>query len=620
MKRSNLKKSIFLFILCVFGLQTLAQPRVERVEPPFWWVGMNEPALQLMVYGENIANAKVMFDYEHIDLVGVKKTDNPNYWFINLFVSPDAEPGTYKLIFQQDGQSLEYDYEFKERRPGSEERNGFDASDVIYLLMPDRFANGDPSNDNMPGMLEKADRSNPDGRHGGDLAGIEQNLPYLKDLGATALWINPMLESNMPDYSYHGYAITDFYKLDPRYGSNVDYVKFVEDCHKEDIKVIMDMVFNHCASEHWWMKDMPAEDWIHHYPDFVQTNFRTGTVIDPHASEYDRKKTTDGWFVKTMPDLNQDNEFLATYLIQNSIWWIEYANLDGIRMDTYPYADKEFMAEWMKRINYEYPNFNVVGESWVEPVGMVAWWQEGSNVKNRYYSNLRTLFDFPMYYTLGRAFNEENGWSEGIARLYETLSQDFLYYDPNSLVIFADNHDTDRFFSKIGEDKDDYKIAMAFLMTTRGIPLIYYGTEIGMTGFEHEGHGMIREDFPGGWPEDTISAFTGGDRTGLQNDMHAYLQNLMNWRKSNEVVQHGKLTHFIPEDGTYVYFRHNEQGCVMVILNNSDEDQNLDTVKYQECMKDYDSGREIIRGNKIKDLDEIMVPAKAAMIIELSNE
>ncbi len=615
--KSMLKRSFIILFLSLLVFPLRAQPKIDKVEPPFWWVGMNEPSLQLMVYGENIANAKVMFDYEHIDLVGVKKTENPNYWFVDLFVSPDAQAGKYKLIFQQNGEDLEYEYEFRERRQGSRERAGFDASDVIYLLMPDRFANGDQSNDNMPGMKEQADRSNPDGRHGGDLKGIEDNLEYLQDLGVTTLWVNPLLENNMPEYSYHGYAITDFYKVDPRYGSNEDYLNFIQKCHSEDIKVVMDMVFNHCGLEHWWMKDIPSADWIHHYPDFVQTNFRTGTVIDPHASKYDRDKTTDGWFVATMPDLNQDNEYLANYLIQNSIWWIENADLDGIRMDTYPYADKEFMADWMKRINYEYPDFNVVGESWLEHVGMLAWWQEGSNVKSRYYSNLKNLFDFPMYYTLGKAFNEENGWSQGIARLYETLSQDFLYYDPNSLVIFADNHDTDRFFTKIEEDPETFKLAMAFLMTTRGIPMIYYGTEIGMTGFEHEGHGFIREDFPGGWPDDERNAMTASGRTEQENELYNYLQNLMKWRKDAGLMENAKLTHFIPEDGTYVYFRHNNTDCLMVILNNTDEQRILSTENYAECMKDFTSGKDIVSGANFKKLDVIQVPAKTAMIIEL---
>ncbi len=617
--KSMMNKLIFVLIGSFMSLQLFARPEVERVEPPFWWIGMNEPNLQLMVHGENIAEAEVMFDSEDIKLLDVKKTDNPNYCFVDLYVTSDAKPGIYKLIFKQDGKSNEIEYEFKRRKPGSEKRQGFDASDVIYLLMPDRFANGDPSNDNMPGMKEKTDRSNPDGRHGGDIKGIEQNLDYLRELGITALWINPLLENNSPKYSYHGYGITDFYKIDPRYGTMDDYLRLVEECHNNDIKVIIDMVFNHCGLHHWWLDDMPARDWIHHYPGFEQTNFRTGTVIDPHASEYDRKKTTDGWFVKAMPDLDQDNQLLANYLIQNSIWWIEYADLDGIRMDTYPYADKEYMAEWMKRIHAEYPNFYVVGESWLEHPGMVAWWQENSNVKNSYKSNLVTLFDFPVYYSMGRAFTEKNGWTTGIARLYETLSQDFLYNDPNDLVIFADNHDTDRFFTRIEEDTDDFKMAMAFLLTTRGIPMIYYGTEIGMTGYEHDGHGHIREDFPGGWAEDERNAMSASGRTEPENEMFDFLQNLLNWRKDNKVVREGKLTHFIPENGTYVYFRHNDDGCIMVILNNSDKQQMLDKDKYEECMKRYSTGKDIISGKKIDSLEEIKVPAKTAMVIELSK-
>jgi len=615
-----MKKSfLFLLVLIFFsGFSFSAEVDLKKVEPPFWWTGMEDTHLQLLVYGENISSTRPEIDYPGVRLIKITQVENPNYLFLDLNIAPETQAGEFQINFMKDGRNLQqYDYELKQRRPGSAERIGFSNEDILYLLMPDRFANGNPDNDNAPDMLEKADRTNPDGRHGGDLQGLIENLDYLKGFGASAIWMTPFLENNMPQYSYHGYSTTDYYRTDPRIGTNELYKEYVEAAHQKGIKVIMDMVFNHCGSRHWWMDDMPMQDWLHHYPEIELTNFRTGTVIDPHASEYDREKTVDGWFVPTMPDLNQDNAFLANYLVQNSIWWIEYANLDGIRMDTYPYADKEFMADWMARINLEYPHFTVLGECWVEPVAMVAWWQDQSNIKNDYVSNLSTLFDFPMYFSIGRAFTEPNGWSTGIARLYETLGLDFLYADPDKLVTFGDNHDTDRILSRLNENVDDWKLAMAFLMTTRGIPLIYYGTEIGMTGLEHTGHGFIREDFPGGWEEDDRSAFDAEGRTAFENELFDYLSKLMNWRQHNTAAQNGKLTHFIPEDGIYVYFRENPECTVMVILNNSDMDRELETERFAEFLDHHESGTEIISGKKLNDLNDIKSKTKTAMIIEL---
>ncbi len=618
MKKNNLIIKISLITLLLsMNLFSTAQIKVDRVEPPFWWIGMNDKHLQLLIYGDNISETDVITEKEDIQIKRIIEVENPNYLFLDLEIDEDADQGIYNIIFKQDTNIYKHKYLLKRRRHGSSERKGFSSSDVIYLLMPDRFSNGDPANDDIHGMLEKADRSNPDGRHGGDLKGIENHLDYFKKLGVTTIWINPVFENNMPEYSYHGYSITDFYKIDPRFGTNKKYKDLVQKCHENNLKVIMDMVFNHCGSYHWWMDDLPSEDWIHQFDEFTQTNFRAGTITDPHASDYDRKKMTDGWFVKTMPDLNQDNELMANYLIQNSIWWIEYANLNGIRMDTYPYADKEFMAEWMAGINEEYPDFNVVGESWLSSAPMVAYWQDNSNVKDDYKSNLNTVFDFPLYYTIDKAFTEPNTWDKGIVRLYETLSHDFLYNNTNNLVIFADNHDTDRFFTTIEEDPDDYKLAIAFLMTTRGIPLIYYGTEIGMTGYEHKGHGDIRKDFPGGWPKDKESAFNAPDRDDLQNEMFSYLQKLLKWRQNKDVIHTGKLKHFIPENGVYVYFRYNDEDTVMVIINNSDKSQKINAERYAECLEGYYRGNEIISGSQITDLENISIPEKSAIIIEL---
>jgi len=427
----------------------------------------------------------------------------------------------------------------------------------------------------MPHMLEKAGRENPNGRHGGDIKGISNQLSYLVDLGITAIWINPLLENNMPDYSYHGYAVTDLYKIDARFGTNDDYINLVEDSHSKGIKVIMDMIFNHLGTGYFWNDDLPMHDWYNQWPEFTRSNYRGGVISDPHASDYDYNKMVKGWFNETMADLNQDNKLMANYLIQNSIWWIEYGGLDGIRQDTYPYPFKNFMAKWMKRVLEEYPDFNVVGESWLSYPPAVAYWLNNNTNKDGYRSNLTNVFDFPLMYAVSKAFNEKEGWSTGTSQLYEILSQDFVYSNPNNVVIFADNHDGDRFFSKIDNDINKFKLAMAFIMTTRGIPQIYYGTEVLMTGEEHKGHGDIRKDFPGGWDGDDKDAFTKEGRTVEQNEAFNFLKRLLNWRKSNPVIQFGKLTHYIPEDGVYVYFKTLNNSTVMVMLNNSSEKKRL---------------------------------------------
>ncbi len=622
MKKHNIfLKVLFIFIMLLFVNYSFSNKyNLERVEPPFWWVGMQDKNLQLLVYGKNISETQPQIDYKGVILKKVIKAENPNYLFLNLEITADAVAGSFRINFVKEKKVFQtYKYELKNRKAGSKERKGFNSSDVIYLMMPDRFSNGDASNDNIQEMKEKADRSIPNGRHGGDLQGIKNKLDYLADLGITAIWINPVFENNMPAYSYHGYAITDFYKIDPRFGTNNDYVELVEDSHKKGIKIIMDMIFNHCGSGHWWMSDLPSQDWLNQWDKFTRTNYRAGVTTDPYASDYDNAKLLSGWFDITMADMNQNNELLANYLTQNSIWWIEYAGLDGIRMDTYPYSYKDFMADWMKRILQEYPDFNVVGESWLPVASSVAYWQENTKNPDGYQSNLTNVFDFPMMYAMGEAFVEKDSWDKGIVKIYDILGQDFVYANPNKLVIFADNHDGDRFFTKINENLDDFKLAMAFLLTSRGIPEIYYGTEILMTGHENRGHGDIRKDFPGGWQGDTTDAFTAEGRTKQQNEAFDYLKKLLIWRKNNEIIHTGKLKHFIPENGVYVYFRYNKNESVMVLLNNSDKEQEIKTDRFAECLKGFNSGKGIISGKEINDLSIIKIPAKTAKIIELGK-
>ena len=615
-------RNFFLTLVIVFaGFNLFSQHiNLERVDPPFWWVGMKNHNLQLMVYGNNISKTNPVIDYEGVRLEQVIHVESSNYLFLNIVIDEDTEPGVFKIDFKKSRKIVaSYSYQLKERNKDASLHNGFDNSDVIYLLMPDRFSNGNPNNDDMPNMLEKADRSNPNGRHGGDIEGISKKLDYLNDLGVTALWINPLLENNMPAYSYHGYAVTDLYKIDSRFGTNDDYVNLIKDAHSKGLKVIMDMIFNHLGTYYYWKDDLPMYDWYNQWPEFTRSNYRGGVVSDPHASKSDYDKMVRGWFDVTMADLNQDNELLAEFLIQNSIWWIEYAGLDGIRQDTYPYPYKDFMANWMQRVLDEYPDFNVVGEAWLSQSPAVAYWLNNNTNKDGYKSYLTNVFDFPLMYAISAAFNEKEGWSTGTAKLYEVLSQDFVYSNTNGIVTFADNHDGDRFYSKIGGDIDKYKLAMVFMMTTRGTPSLYYGTEILMEGLEHNGHGDIRKDFPGGWEGDKNNTFTKEGRTPEQNEAFDFLRRLLNWRKSNTAVQFGKLTHYIPENGVYVYFRSDDEKTIMIMLNNTSENKKVNLARFAESIGDNTKGKSVLTRQNWENLNEIEISAKSPLIIELSK-
>jgi glycosidase len=616
----TMRKSILWIIAGAFLLisfNAFSQENTLRVDPPFWWTGMQNPSLQLMFYGNDIAQATPIVNYPGVLLKKATRLGNDNYLILDLEISKDTKPGTIPIVFEYQREILfKVDYLLKSRDNGSKDRIGFGKEDVIYLIMPDRFSNGDPGNDNAAGMLELSDPSNPDGRHGGDLKGIRDKLSFLADFGVTAVWLNPVQENNMPVYSYHGYAITDFYRVDPRFGTNDDYKALADECHDKGMKVIMDMVFNHCGSNHLWIKDMPAENWVHQFPEFTRSNFRSETAMDPYASDFDRDRMMMGWFDKPMPDLNQHNEILAEYLIQNSIWWVEFAGLDGIRMDTYPYSYKDFMAEWMNRMLLEYPRFNVVGETWLQKETHTAYWQDKSPVSGHYKSSLPSVTDFPMHYALKDAFTEQDGWTSGLSRLYYVLSQDFIYADPFRNVIFADNHDLTRFYTSIGEDYNKFRMAMAMLLTTRGIPMIYYGTEYLMTGEEHKGHGYIREDYPvGSWQMtvDSQQSAVGGQQEGA----FLYLKTLLNWRKGAAVIHHGKLKQFVPQDGIYVYFRYLEDDAVMVVINKNKEEKQLELARFREVLKNHKEGKDVATGMKLVMESSMTISPETALIIEL---
>lgn len=609
---------IIIAIMFIPSFSSAQNPVGLRVEPPFWWSGMKHDQLQLLAYGKDIGGLKAEFNYPGITLLQQTSVENPNYLFVTLLLERDLKPGTFNLLFTSKGEKVfSYSYEIKQRRTGSAERTGFSPEDVIYLLMPDRFANGNPSNDNMTGMLEQADRSNPSGRHGGDIEGIKKNLDYFSDLGVTALWINPLLENNNKAFTYHGYAITDFYKIDARYGTNADYTALVSEAHRKDLKVIMDMVFNHCGINHWFINDLPMHNWIHQFPEFTRSNFRAEVLTDPYASDIDRNRMLQGWFDTNMPDLDQRNPLLAEYLIQNTIWWVESADLDGIRLDTQPYPYKEMISEWTRRIFLEYPGFNIVGEAWMQRESMTAYYQKDAIVGDGYNSGMPAVTDFPLYNAMTRAFSENEGWSEGMARLYYVLAQDFLYANPASNLTFLDNHDLNRYFNSIGNNLPAFKMAMAFLLTTRGIPQIYYGTELLMDGQENKGHGDIRKDFPGGWQGDSLNAFTRQGRNTLQNEAFDYMQKILKWRKGNKAVSQGNLRHFIPENGIYVYFRTAGKEKVMVVINRNEQEKMVKMDRFAECTAGYSEGLDVLSGKSLMLGKEMNFPARTVTIYEL---
>ena len=617
-------KILLITIIFFQAFSLLSQISFQRIEPPFWWTGMQDTSLQLMVYGKDISETNALINYPGVILKKALKLESPDYLVLDLVISRDARPGLIPLVFEYQREIIfSVNYELKSRADGSRDREGFGKNDVIYMLMPDRFSNGDNGNDTVEGMLEAANPGDPNGRHGGDIKGISDKLGYIADLGVTALWINPLLENNMPSYSYHGYAITDFYRVDPRFGNNDQYKSLVDDCHLKGLKVIMDMVFNHCGSNHWWMKDLPMQNWIHQFPEFTRSNYRSETAMDPYASDFDRERMLTGWFDRTMPDLNQHNEILADYLIQNSIWWVEFTGLDGIRMDTYPYSYKDFMAKWMQRVLDEYPNFRVVGETWEQEETHTAYWEKGSLISDGYNSHLPSVTDFPMQMALKDAFNEKEGWTTGLNRLYYILAQDFIYPDPFSNVIFADNHDLTRFYTDIGEDLNKFKMAMAFLLTTRGIPVIYYGTELLMTGDKSKGDGFIREDFPlGSWKltVDSQQSAVNSQQTavsGQQLEASQYLRTLLNWRKGSDVIHHGKLKQFIPQDGIYIYFRYDEKDAVMVVINKNTESRKPDLSHFREVLKDYRAGKDVVTGKAFILADGMEIPGETVLVLEL---
>ena len=628
-------KKLILSLSLLLSVMTMnAAVKVDRIDPTNWFVGMKNPSLQLMVYGEGIRSAEVTTDYAGVKVDSVVRLDSPNYLLVYLNLD-GAQPGEMTLNFKNGKSTKKVKYELKAREKRGEERMGFTNADVLYMLMPDRFADGDPKNNDIKGLnAYKTDRTQPSLRHGGDLEGIRRHLDYFTELGVTALWFTPVLENNSPDgngsSTYHGYATTDYYRVDPRFGTNEEYRRLCDEAHAKGLKVVMDMIFNHCGFEHPWVADMPSKDWLN-TPEwldarqdktkpevndkYLQTSYKLTPVVDPYASDVDLRETVDGWFVPTMPDLNQRNPHVITYLIQNSEWWIETVGIDGIRMDTYPYADAAAMAQWMKTLNEEYPNFNVVGETWVVDPPYTATWQKDSKLAKQN-SYLNTVMDFSFFDRINQAKREDtDGFVTGMNRVYNNFVYDYLYPNPSSVMAFIENHDTDRFLGN-GKDSTALKQALALLLTVNRIPQLYYGTEVLMNGTKEVTDGNVRKDFPGGFPGDTHNAFTADGRTRAENAMFTWLSRLLHWRQGNDVVVKGTQKQFIPYNGVYVVARQYNGKNVMTIINGTKKPATMPVKRYAEVIGRATSAKDVITGNTVSLASDLQLSPCQTLVIE----
>lgn len=615
-----IKRNILFLLIAIslsFQLGAKTPILVQRIEPTFWWTEMNEPKLQIMLYGMDISKVDISINYQGVSVLKKEVTDNPNYIFLYLNIAKNTQPGKFNIVLTKDRKTQILVYELKKRRDGSVSRKSFTEADAIYLLMPDRFVNGNPANDSITGYHQGVHREIPGARHGGDIDGIISKIPYLSDLGITALWTTPLFENNDTQYSYHHYACSDYYKIDPRLGKNEDYLRLSETCHKNGLKLIIDVVPNHCSSSHWWIKDLPSKDWINTWPTYTSSNYRMTAWTDPHASEADLYRLTHGWFAPNMPDLNLQNSLLFDYLRQVYTFWIESADIDGMRVDTYPYNDIKTAARFIQSIRNEYPNMNVVGECWVKTPAEIAYYQSGNTNKDGFDSHLTSVMDFCLKDVLYAAFNEKESWDGGMARFYSLYAQDFVYPNPNLIMNFLDNHDIDRYSTSTKGDVRNYKMALAMLLTARGYPQIYYGTEIMLDGIagSYEGN---RFDFPGGWTSDKRNAFTPEGRTNAENEVFNYLKTLLNYRKNNPVLQNGNMKQFIPENGIYVNFRYNKEKMIMIIANNNQGIKELQLGRFTEMLTVKTQGMEITNSKTYSLQKPVSINGKTVLILEIN--
>ena len=593
---------------------------IDRIEPPFWWTGFEHRELQLMLHGNNISLLTPAVERDGVSISRVVRVESPNYLFVYLDIEPNAEPGTFGITFSEGGYSFERTYELRGKNTDPAHTTGFSSADSIYLVIPDRFANGDPDNDEFYFLNDKLDREDPYGRHGGDLAGIENHLDYIAGMGFTSVWLTPVFESNEPVASYHGYSTTDHYTVDPRLGTNEQFRELTAKMKARGIGMIMDQVVNHAGTGHWWMDDLPTGDWLNFQEEPVLTPHRRTTNMDPYASEYDKRLHAGGWILESLPDLNQRNPLLADYLIQNSIWWIEYAGLQGIRIDSWPYADKQFLSEWARRIMREYPTFNIVGQEWSELPAVTSYWQRGRQNHDGYISYLPSVFDFPVQAAFVRALTSDPDSYSGVwMSLYELVGLDFLYPDPMNVVIFPGNHDMDRIYTRLDENFDLYRMAMVYYVTVRGIAQFFYGDEILVSHPDTSNLGEIRSDFPGGWDGDVVNAFSGDGLTGQQLEAQQLVSKLLNWRKNNAAVQHGEFMHFAPVKNVYAYFRFDENETIMVVLNRDDQVVTLDTARFAERIGNATHGTDVVSGERFNIEESLVLEPRSALLLELGE-
>ena len=613
-------KNIIYLLFLLLSFTAFSQEKSIQIEPMNWWVGMKNPNLQLVLRGENIQGAQVKSAKAGLKVLKIHHAESPNYLFVDVIIDKAAKSGEYPLQIMKDGKSLAIiNYSVEARVSGSQNRESFSSKDVIYLITPDRFANGDKTNDIVKGMTETTlNRDSMYHRHGGDIQGIINNLDYLQDLGVTALWINPLLTNDQPKTSYHGYANTENYRIDPRYGTNELYKKLIDEMHKRGMKMVKDLVHNHVGSRHWTVLDLPSKDWLNQWPTFTRTTYREQTHFDPYASAADKKQMVKGWFDFHMPDPNQQNPYVRNYITQSHIWWVEYAGVDAFRLDTYAYNDLDYMAEWAKAIKAEYPNLNSFGETWVQGVPSQTYFTEGNVVNQGFDSGLDGVTDFQALWAVNEALNGKFGWTDGVVRLYNTLAYDYQYKDATKNVVFLDNHDLNRFYSVVNEDFSKYKSGIAWVLTTRGIPQFYYGNEILMTGTTTP-DGKVRLDFKGGWPEDKVNKFTAAGRTEKENEAFNYVRKLATYRKNNEVLQTGKMMQFVPQDGVYVYFRYNADKTVMMLMNGEEKEVTVSTARFAERTSGFTQAVNVATDEVLADLSQIKIPAKTTLILELKK-
>ncbi len=605
------------FILTIFLLsQTVLKAQtIERIEPQNWWIGMKYNTITLLVYGVNISELQASISYKGVSLIKKEKFENKNYLFVTLKIGPSAKAGNVKINFTLNGKLIiSKDFPLLEREKNSANRESYSQKDAIYLIVPDRFANGDKSNDISPTLLEtKIDRNGESKRHGGDIQGISNYLNYIQTMGFTQIWCTPLVENNEPEYSYHGYAATDFYKIDPRYGTNEQFKQLVKEAQKKGMGFIWDVVLNHCGSEYYFIKDLPFKEWVNFPETHTRCNFLKTTLTDTYATEVDKKEYTDGWFDSQMADLNQRNPLVAKYLTQNTIWWIEYASLSGLREDTYSYADKDFLTQWTKTILNEYPKFNIVGEEMTRIVSQISYWQKGKNNFDGYKSYLPTLMDFALTDNIVSSLANNNSWVD----TYQGVAQDFQYPNPNNQLIFPDNHDLDRIYSRLNKNFDNWKIATAIYMTMRGIPQFFYGTEVLMTNEKMGNDGLRRGDFYGGWEGDKKNSENGNGLNEEEKQAKAFFTKLLNWRKTNSVIANGKFIHYAPQSDVYVYFRYNDKQKIMVLLNKSNKNQKLDLSRYSQMIPNKFKAKDIISGRHFDFVNTLEISGKTAMILEV---